>query len=77
MPRERYVIKSDKTADEIRALGEDPLTVKLALTLKGWELMLLLPEGTLLVVRSADDEYFIAEVTDVDEDRYEVTVEIR
>lgn len=77
MPSQVMKLKSDKGTAEIEA-GGSVIDIQLPLTLKGWSLVELVAGfgGRTAVVRSADGGYFIGEVTDVDEERYVITVEL-
>lgn len=74
-------LKSGKTTAEIEAEAGEMLglvDIKLPLTLAGWDIVALADEnsGLPVVVRSADGDVFIGEISEVDEDRYTVTVEL-
>lgn len=71
---------SPKSTAEIEALGKDEehLDIQLPLTLKGWDIVALANEnwGRPVVVTSADGDVFIGEISDVDEGKYILTVEL-
>lgn len=77
MPSQVMKLKSDKGAAEIEADGS-LIDIQLPLTLKGWSLAEMTAGfgGRTVVVRSADGAYFIGEITDVDEEKYILTVEL-
>lgn len=74
-------LKSGKTTAEIEAeAGENCglVDVQLPLTMAGWNLAEMIrdygPRG--VVLRSADGDVFIGEVTEADEGRYVLTVDL-
>lgn len=77
MNRPVLELKSSKTAAEIEALGDEPLDIRPPLTVAGWKLVELASLSEDVTVTSADGAVFIGSVSDVDEGRYVITVELR
>lgn len=73
-------LKSGKTTAEIEAEARGMcglVDIQLPLTLEGWNLTEMISARPRdVVVRSADGDVFIGEVSDVDEDRYVITVDL-
>jgi len=71
------VLVARETAAEIECPGCDPvIDVRLPFTDKGFRILQGSREGQHVSVRSADGAYFIGEITDIDADRYVITVEL-
>jgi hypothetical protein len=77
MPRRSIDLKSGQSTAEIEA-GDGTIEIQLPLTLAGWDLASMIGDNGSYpaVVTSADGDHFIGEVTEADDDRYTVTVEL-
>jgi hypothetical protein len=70
-------LKANESTAEIEA-GDGTIDIHLPLTLKGWNLTEMITDygPRPVVVTSADGDHFIGEVTEADEARYVLTVEL-
>jgi hypothetical protein len=78
MPGKITKLKSNRSTREIEA-GDGTIDIQLPLTLAGWNITEMITDygPHPVIVTSADGDYFLGEVTDADEERYTVTVELR
>jgi hypothetical protein len=73
-----HVLHARETAAEMEddARGDSTVAIQLPPTAVAWLVIEQSREGDRMSVRSADGAFFIGEITEVDEDRYIITVEL-